>query len=116
MSAILPPVRRGYYLAHSVDLTHPLDYVNIKINDKTLKDEIYYDNKRDLQKIQNRNYSPVDTEKISLKKLSTIDIQSYDRRNMGYSKEMPFQTSVYGKEQDQPIRKHYLDNNHSKGI
>ncbi|CDW73854.1 UNKNOWN [Stylonychia lemnae] len=108
---MLPPVKRSYYLAHSVDLSHPVEYVNIKINEKAQKDDIYYDNKRDHQKVQNRSISPNDAKDISLKNLSTIDIQTYDKRNMGYSKEMPLQTSVYSRDHHIHSNKTGLYNN-----
>lgn len=94
----LPPVRKSsYYLAHSVDLSHPDRFVNIKLNDKLQRDEIFYDNKKDDRKVQNRSLSPDEMKEISLKSSnlnlsSTIDVNvnPYDRRNMGYSKDMPY--------------------------
>eukprot|EP00347_Sterkiella_histriomuscorum_P006083 403354131 len=96
---ILPPVQKtSYYLAHSVDLSHPDRFVNIKINNRLDRDEIYYDNKKDDRKIQNRSLSPDEMKEVTIKNLNTIDvhnIQGYDKRNMGYSKDMPYKIGLY---------------------
>lgn len=50
IAQLLPPVKKNYYLAHSMDLSHPDSYVNIKINNnnaKQQKDDVFYDNKKD---------------------------------------------------------------------
>ena len=92
----------SYYLAHSVDLTHPDKYLNLRINENlTKKEKIFYDNKRDDRKVQNRSFSPDEMKEVSIKNLNAInnfDISLNDKtekRNMGYSKEMPYRVANY---------------------
>lgn len=92
----------SYYLAHSVDLTHPDRYLNMRINENlTKKEQIFYDNKRDNGKVQNRSFSPDEMKEVSIKNLNSInnfDISLADKtekRNMGYSKEMPYRVANY---------------------
>lgn len=87
--------KSSYYLAHSVDLSHPVEYFNVKIKDRLHKDEVFYDNKKDNSKIQNRAYSPEDLKDSQSVIYSTIKVPSYARRNIENSKDNLFQIGYY---------------------
>ena len=92
--------KSSYYLAHSVDLSHPVEYFNVKIKDHLHKDEVFYDNKKDNSKIQNRAYSPEDLKDSQSVIYSTIKVPSYARRNIENSKDNLFQIGYYQREND----------------
>lgn len=98
-TSMLPSLHRksAYYLAHSVDLSHPVKYVNVKLQDKLIKDQIFYDNRKDSRKVQNRKPSPEELKESQSRILNTISVDRYEKRNMGYSKDMPFKLDYYNK-------------------
>ena len=93
--------KKNYFLAHSIDLRHP-DYVNVKLNDpnsKTLKDdEVFYDNKKDTLKIQNRSYSPEEIREAGRNALFTNHASKDRIRNIEASKDHPLSQPYFQKD------------------
>ena len=86
----LPPVKKSYYLAHSLDLSQP-DYVSLKLVNRNEVDEVYYDNQKDGKKVNNRSISPEELREATIQtKSSYQQIPKVIRRNMELSKESPF--------------------------
>jgi len=88
-SSFLPQMnnKKNYYLAHSLDLSCPA-FVNVRIIDHKGEDDIFFDNKRDQKKIQNRSLSPDDLKENDVHK--SYKAEPHLRRNTHLSKEMPF--------------------------
>lgn len=78
-------------MAHSVDLSHPVEYLNVKIKDHLRNDEVFYDNKKDNSKIHNRAaYSPDELKTSHSNLYSSLKVPSYARRNIENSKDNLF--------------------------
>lgn len=69
-------------------MSHPIDFVNVKIKDHLKKDQIFYDNKKDLSKVQNKTFSP---EEMADHLPSNSSVSRYERYNQQTSKENLFQ-------------------------
>jgi len=105
-TSILPVLSQKsshYYLAHSIDLSHPIDFVNVKIKERTKKDSVYYDNKRDQSKVQNKSYNPEEiADQLSSKHSEPIPVQ--ERYNQNTSKDNLFQIGYFNKQCSRNIR------------
>ncbi|CDW79541.1 UNKNOWN [Stylonychia lemnae] len=95
--SFLPPVKKSYYMAHSIDLSQP-DFTKLKVNHQKQQDDVYYENQKDNLKVQNRSISP---EQLKNSKVyESANIQSVKRRNIESSEDLPFNQPYYSKDKD----------------
>ena len=64
--------------------------MKLKINDKSTKDLVMYENSRDQLKIQNRNVSSLEAHEVNGHVYNSLHMEPMVKRNMELSKNHPF--------------------------
>ena len=64
--------------------------MKLKVNDKSSKDLVIFENSRDQLKIQNRNVSPQEGQSANGHLYNSLNVEPMVKRNMELSKNYPF--------------------------